>query len=88
MAVTVEMQNTGSRRDCAEIVAMVEHVFFDRPGEWRVFIVGSLANDRWELNIQGPNAFERRYILESSAGEHRAEVIRLLLEQLLPAKQV
>jgi hypothetical protein len=33
-------------------------------GIWRVSIVGSQANDRWEMKIVGPNAFERSYVLE------------------------
>jgi hypothetical protein len=40
---------------------------------WRVSIVGSQANDRWEMKIVGPNAFERSYTLEGTAGEHSAE---------------
>jgi hypothetical protein len=49
------------------------------PGEWRVSIVGSQANDRWEMKIVGPNAFERSYTLEGSADEHRPEAIRVIL---------
>ncbi len=47
---------------------VIEHLLADRPGEWRVSIVGSHANDRWEMKIVGPNAFERSYTLEGSAG--------------------
>src|SRR5438067_2722808 len=36
----------------------------DRTGDWRVSIIGSQANDRWEMKIFGPNAFERSYTLE------------------------
>ena len=42
------------------------------------------ANDRWEMKIIGPNAFERSYTLEGSSGEHRPEMIRVLLGKLLP----
>ncbi len=52
----------------AEVRAVVEHVLADRPGDWRVLITGSQANDRWELKITGPQAFERSYTLEGSAG--------------------
>jgi hypothetical protein len=40
-------------------------------------IIGSQANDRWEIKINGPNAFERSYTLEGTEGEHRPEVIRV-----------
>ena len=71
MAVTVEMQNTGDADANADVVASVEHALADRPGEWRVLIVGSQANDRWEIKITGLNGFERSYSLEGAAGEHR-----------------
>jgi hypothetical protein len=38
---------------------VIEHMLADRPGGWRASIVGSQANDRWE--IVGSNAFERSY---------------------------
>ena len=84
MAVSVEMQHTGDPNMRAEVRAVVEHVLADRPGNWRVSITGSQANDRWELKITGPQAFERSYTLEGSAGEHRPEAIRLLLGKMLP----
>ena len=57
MAVTVEMQNTGDPGLQREVVATIEHVLSDRAGDWRVSIIGSQANDRWEMKIIGPNAF-------------------------------
>ena len=39
----------------SEVRAIIEHVLADRPGDWRVSIMGSQANDRWELKIMGPN---------------------------------
>ena len=84
MAVTVEIQNTGDPGIRAEVVAAIEHVLSDRLGDWRVSIVGSQANDRWEMKINGPNGFERSYTLEGSSGEHRPEVIRVLLGKLVP----
>jgi hypothetical protein len=36
------------------------------------------------MKIIGPNAFERSYTLEGTAGEHRPEVIRVLLGKLVP----
>jgi hypothetical protein len=80
------MQNTGDQNVRTEVATAIEHLLSDRPGQWRVSIVGSQANDRWEMRITGPNAFERSYILEGSAGEHRAEVIRVILGKMLPAK--
>jgi hypothetical protein len=86
MPVMVEMHNTGDPAIHSEIAAAIEHVLSDRVGDWKVSLMGSQENDRWEMNIQGPNAFERSYILEGSAGEHRAEVIIALLEKMLPPK--
>ncbi len=87
MAVSVEMQHTrcepGTR---AEIAALIEHALADRPGDWQVLIIGSQANDRWEMKIVGPSAFERSYTLEGSAGEHRPEVIRAILGRMLPGR--
>jgi hypothetical protein len=46
MAVMVEMHHAG----CAPVVRAkvaggIEHALYDRPGEWRVSITGSQAND-------------------------------------------
>ena len=84
MAVTVEMQNTGDPGLQREVAATIEHALADRPGDWRVSIIGSQANDQWEMKIIGPNAFERSYTLEGSSGEHRPEMIRVLLGKLVP----
>ena len=86
MAVVVEMQNTGDSALRTEVVAMIEHMLAERAGDWRVSIAGSQANDRWEMKVTGPNALERSYILEGEAGEHRAEVIQVILAKMLPAK--
>jgi len=85
MAVTIEMQNTGDSRARREILAGVEHVLSDVAGEWRVSIVGSRANDNWEMKVEGPQGFERSYTLVGEAGEHRPEAIRNVLTKLLPA---
>lgn len=71
MAVRIEMQNTGDPRTRGEIVAILEHVLSDRPGEWRVSIIGSHANDNWEMKVEGPAGFEHSYTLVG-AGESRA----------------
>ncbi|HEV2713950.1 MAG TPA: hypothetical protein VGU64_01720, partial [Terriglobales bacterium] len=84
MAVMVEMQNTGDPNLQADVRAVIEHVLADRPGDWRVSIIGSQANDRWEMKITGPNALERSYVLEGSQGEHRPDRIRVLLGKLVP----
>src|SRR6266516_4691982 len=84
MAVMVEMQNTGDPGLQREVAATIEHALADRPGDWRVSIIGSQANDQWEMKIIGPNAFERSYTLEGTAGEHRPEMIRVLLGKLVP----
>jgi hypothetical protein len=85
MAVLVEMHHTGDPALRSEVVAAIEHVFADQPGDWRVSIVGSQANDRWEMKIAGPNGFERSYTLEGTAGEHRPEVIRAIVGKMVPA---
>ena len=86
MAIAVEMQNTGDPALQRDVVAIVEHVLADRPGDWRVLIVGSQANDRWEMKITGPNAFERSYTLEGTAGEHEPRAIAALLARMVPAR--
>jgi len=85
MAVTIEMQNTGDARARQEILAGVEHVLSDVAGEWRVSIVGSRANDNWEMKVEGLQGFERSYTLVGEAGEHQPEAIRNVLLKLLPA---
>src|ERR1700675_2043065 len=82
MAVTVEMQNTGDSRTRREILAGVEHVLSDVAGDWRVSIVGSRANDNWEMKVEGPRGFERSYTLVGEVGEHQPEAIRNLLIKL------
>jgi hypothetical protein len=83
MAVVVEMQNVGTANR-AEIAAVVEHVLSDQPGNWRVSIVGSRESDDWEMKVEGPQGFERRYILVGRAGGQQPEAIRSLLPKLLP----
>ncbi len=87
MAVSVEMQHTGCVPVVrAEIAAIIEHALADRPGDWRVSIIGSQANDRWEMKITGPNAFERSYTLEGSAGEHEPQAIGTLVARIVPGR--
>jgi hypothetical protein len=52
MAVKVEMQNTGDPPTGGEIAAVIEHMLSDRSGEWRLSIVGSHANDNWEMKVE------------------------------------
>ena len=87
MPVHVELQNTGDSGARAEICAAIDHALADRPGEWRVSIVGSRATDNWEMKVQGPNGFERSYMLAGAAGEHQPQAIRNLLLRLLPVSQ-
>jgi hypothetical protein len=89
MAVLVEMHHTGSQPAVrAEIVALIEHALADRPGDWRVSIIGSQANDRWEMRIAGPNVFERSYTLEGSAGEHGPQVIGKLVARMVRGRRL
>jgi hypothetical protein len=85
MAVVVEVHNTGCEPGMrVEIAAVIEHALADRPGDWRVSIIGSQANDRWEMKIAGPNAFERSYTLEGASGEHEPQVIGKLVTRMVP----
>ena len=86
MAVSLELHNTGDPGIGAEVRALVEHALSDRPGDWRVSIVGSRENDSGEIKNLGPNGFERSYTLVGSAGEHQPLVIANVLLRLLPAR--
>ena len=86
MAVLIELRNLRDPGAGAEVQALVEHALSDRPGDWRVSIVGSRENDCWEMKVEGPNGFERSYTLVGSAGEHQPLVIGSVLLRLLPAK--
>ena len=61
MSVTIELQNIGDTSTRSEIAAVVEHVLSDRPGVWRVTILGSRATDSWEMSVEGPKGYERSY---------------------------
>jgi hypothetical protein len=87
MVVSLELHNTGDLGIGAEVRALVELALSDRPGDWRVSIVGSRENDDWEMKVLGPNGFERSYTLVGSAGEHQPLVIANVLQRLLPAKR-
>ena len=88
MAVSVEMHHTGCEPVVREeIAAIIEHALADRQGDWRVSIIGSQANDRWEMRITGPNAFERSYTLEGTAGEHEPHVIGNLVARMVPGRE-
>jgi hypothetical protein len=84
MAVTVEMYNVGDAATSREVVALIEHVLSDKPGAWRVSILGSRANDNWEMKVEGPKGFERSYTLLGSAEQHQPQVIASVLLKLLP----
>lgn len=83
MAVSVEMHNTGDSALRAEVAAAIEHVLSQKPGDWRVLILGSQANDQWEMKITGPNVFERSYTLEGTAGQHEPQVIRGIVARMV-----
>jgi hypothetical protein len=70
-----------------EVAAVIEHTLADRPGDWRVLIIGTQASDRWEMKIAGPNAFERSYTLEGTAGEHEPNVIGRLVARMVPGRE-
>lgn len=84
MPVTVETQNTGDANLQRDLVAIIEHIFADRKGDWRVVILGSKGTDRWELKITGPNAFERSYTLEGALGQHDPPTVAAIITRMLP----
>jgi hypothetical protein len=84
MGVTAELENLRDARLSKEIAASIEHALSDRRGDWRVTIAGSRASENWEMRVEGPNGFERIYILTGTAGEHEPEAIRRLIIQLVP----
>jgi hypothetical protein len=86
MPVTVETHNTGDAERQRDLVAIIEHIFADRPGDWRVEILGSQGTDRWEMKITGPNGFERSYTLEGTLGQHEANVVVAIISRMLPTK--
>jgi hypothetical protein len=86
MAAIVEMHNIGQIATRSEIVAVVEHVLSDKPGTWRVTIVGSRATDNWEMKVEGPKGFERSYSLSGKSGEHEPKVIGNVLSKLVPTR--
>jgi hypothetical protein len=85
--VHIELQNTGDTVTRREVSAAIEHARSDRPGDWRVSIIGSPATDNWEMSVHGPKGLERSYVLAGAAGVHEAHVIRNLLLRLLPVSQ-
>jgi hypothetical protein len=86
MAVVVELHNTGRVASQSEIVASIEHVLHEEPGDWRISILGSRESDDWEMKIEGPRGFERRYTLAGSAGEHQPQAIRAVLLKLVQGR--
>jgi hypothetical protein len=85
MGVIVEMHNTCDSERQRGVIAMIEHVLSDRRGDWRVSIIGSQGNDRWEMTIVGPNAFERSYTLEGTAGQHEPSAIGAIVLKMVPS---
>jgi hypothetical protein len=85
MAVTVALQNLGDAAVCWDLSAKIEHGFSDRRGPWRVSITGSRASQDWELLIEGPNGFERSYVLAGAASEHEPDAVYRLIAKLVSA---
>jgi hypothetical protein len=83
MSVLVEVHNTGDPSLRVEVAAVIEHVLSQRSGDWRVLILGLQGNDQWEMKITGPNAFERSYMLEGTAGQHDPQVIRGIVVRMV-----
>jgi hypothetical protein len=86
MAISVEIHHTGSDPgQRSEITAHIEHALVDQPGDWNISIIGSQANNRWEMKIAGPNGLERSYTLEGPAGETEPHQIGRIVAQMVPA---
>jgi hypothetical protein len=45
------MHNTWHPELQRDVVAVIEHVLADRPGDWQVAIIGSQGSGRWEMKI-------------------------------------
>jgi hypothetical protein len=75
MAISLELHNTGDPGAGAEVRALVEHHFSDRPGDWRVLMVGSRKSYGWEMKVLGPSGFARSYTWARNAGEHQPSAI-------------
>ena len=60
LSASKEAGSNGSG-DPTGMLAVGADALSDRPGDWRVLIVGSRADDGWEMKILGPNGFERSY---------------------------
>jgi hypothetical protein len=86
MPVTVEMHNTADAESRRDVIAMIEHILSDRPGDWRVVILGSQANYCWEMKITGPNVFERSYTLEGALGQHEPSAVAAIIARMLPSR--
>ena len=86
MPVTVEMHNTADAESGRDLIAMIEHVLSDRTGDWHVMILGSQANDCWEMKVTGPNAFERSYTLEGTLGQHEPSTVAAIIARMLPSR--
>jgi hypothetical protein len=71
MALLLELHNTADPGVGVEVRALVEHALSDRPGDWRVSIVGSRENDDWEMKKRGraPAFGNRQCASEAAAGE-------------------
>jgi hypothetical protein len=82
VAVSLEPHNTGGSDGEAEVRAHVAHALTNRPGQWRVSIVGSRENYGWEMQILGPIGVERSCTLVGRSGEHQPLAIaNVLLSQ-------
>ena len=88
MPVTVEMNNTPDAESRRDVIAMIEHILSDRAGDWRVVILGSQANDCWEMKVTGPNAFERSYTLEGTLGQHEPSAVAAIIARMLPSRLI
>ena len=86
MPVTIEAQNTGDTNLQRDLAARIEQVFANRPGDWRIVILGSKASDRWDLKITGPNAFERSYTLEGALGQHEPIAVAAIICRMLRSR--
>jgi hypothetical protein len=87
MPVSVIVAHIGDPRLKERVTETVQQAFAHRDGQWQVSIVGSQANDNWEMKITGGNLFERSYTLFGTQGEHELHVIRERIEQMLPKEK-
>ena len=71
----------------AKLAGLVNSTFVETQRPLRTLQSARWAvNDRWEMKITGPNAFERSYTLEGTLGQHEPPVVAAIVSRMIPTK--